>query len=176
MQIEKQKVNRKYTVGFIFNPGLDHVILLRKTHQKWQRNRLNGIGGAVEEKDKTTGYASIDFITYRNCMIREAAEETGMGMHNWVPVCLLHSYDAEIQFYATVIDYERYLEILAKKANDVGELFVDVSLKDLNSWDEYEMIPNLRWLIPLSKSQFIDHHTASYYSGMEVFEDSSRPE
>ena len=176
MEIPKQEVKRKYTVGFIFNFELNKVILLRKTHPKWQRNRLNGIGGQVEECDQEPGYSGVDSLTFRNCMVREAAEETGIGIHHWVPVCTIYSHDVAIKFYTTVLDNDRYEEILDKRANNTGESFVDVPLSVLHAHDTSMMISDLRWLIPLAKYQFINFDSQRYYVDMSVYEDSVRPE
>ena len=58
---------KTYTVGFIFDSTLEEVALMEKTHPEWQKGKLNGIGGKVEDGEIVI-----------SCMIREAEEETGL--------------------------------------------------------------------------------------------------
>ena len=58
----------EYVVGFCFDPSLHHVVLVRKNRPEWQKGRLNGVGGHIEESDPDAKYA----------MDREFGEETGV--------------------------------------------------------------------------------------------------
>lgn len=64
----------EYVVGFMFDPSLQLVLLIRKNRPDWQAGRLNGIGGKIED-----GEASID------AMIREFKEEAGLLYRSWLP-------------------------------------------------------------------------------------------
>lgn len=56
----------KFVLGFAFT--LDNrVALIRKARPFWQKDRLNGIGGHVEQTE-----------TVRDAMVREFSEETGV--------------------------------------------------------------------------------------------------
>jgi 8-oxo-dGTP diphosphatase len=41
----------EYVVGFLFNESLDQIALIRKEKPDWQRGKINGIGGKIEENE-----------------------------------------------------------------------------------------------------------------------------
>jgi len=57
----------QYVVGFLFDPKLKRVILIRKTHPAWQDGLLNGVGGKVWANE-----------SYQQAMSREFLEEVGI--------------------------------------------------------------------------------------------------
>ena len=61
-----------YVVGFLFNPDMTEVVLIKKNRPDWQKGLLNGVGGKIESGE--------DPIT---AMIREFKEETGVEIYNW---------------------------------------------------------------------------------------------
>jgi len=61
---------KKYTVGFIFNEAMTHVLLIRKTKPAEQAGLLNGIGGKFEPED----------IDAEHCISREVKEESGLDI------------------------------------------------------------------------------------------------
>src|SRR3972149_224048 len=64
-----------YVLGFMFSYDLKQVALIRKSHPEWQKGKLNGIGGHIEENE-----------TEIRAMMREFAEETGYFEPNWALV------------------------------------------------------------------------------------------
>ena len=58
-----------YVVGFLFNPDMTEVVLIKKNRPDWQKGLLNGVGGKIESGE--------DPIT---AMIREFKEETGIKL------------------------------------------------------------------------------------------------
>lgn len=61
---------KKYTVGFIFNQAMTHVLLIRKTKPVEQAGLLNGIGGKFEPED----------VDAEHCVSREVKEEAGLDI------------------------------------------------------------------------------------------------
>lgn len=61
------KVAVRYVLGFAFDNGQNHVLLIHKNRPAWQARKLNGIGGKVEEGE-----------TPDQAMVREFQEETGI--------------------------------------------------------------------------------------------------
>lgn len=55
-----------YVIGFMFSSDMRFVVLIRKARPEWQRGKLNGIGGHIENGE--TGWTA---------MVREFEEETG---------------------------------------------------------------------------------------------------
>jgi 8-oxo-dGTP diphosphatase len=56
-----------YVAGFLFNPELNRVLLVKKSKPAWQVGALNAIGGKIENGE-----------TRQAAMVREFEEETGV--------------------------------------------------------------------------------------------------
>ena len=65
----------KYVVGLIFNVERTEVLLINKNRPDWQKGKLNGVGGKVEEGE----------LPYE-AMVRECKEECGLLLYNWLLV------------------------------------------------------------------------------------------
>lgn len=63
---------KQYCLGFCFSFDDKEVALIRKAKPDWQKGKLNGVGGFVEEGE--TPYLA---------MIREFEEETGYLLKDW---------------------------------------------------------------------------------------------
>lgn len=55
-----------WSLGFVFSPELDHVVLLKKA-RSLHIGLWNGVGGGLENKE-----------TYESSMVRECVEESGL--------------------------------------------------------------------------------------------------
>jgi 8-oxo-dGTP diphosphatase len=62
----------EYVVGFMFTPGKDQVVLIKKARPQWQEGLLNGVGGKVEPGE-----------TPSDAMRREFREETSIDLTFW---------------------------------------------------------------------------------------------
>jgi 8-oxo-dGTP pyrophosphatase MutT (NUDIX family) len=58
---------RRYVLGFLVSPNLEHVLLIKKARPDWQSGLLNGVGGNVEAGE---------FLNPKLAMVREFGEET----------------------------------------------------------------------------------------------------
>lgn len=131
----------EYVLGFIFNGMRNQVCLLRKTHPKWQRGKLNGCGGVVEvEHDEAPLQA----------MIREAHEELGIlplrYANCWREFARLHGVTFLVHCYAMISDMA-FDEAVTKTEEKLERWDID-QLMELRGYGE--MISNLSWLIPLA--------------------------
>lgn len=123
---------KKYTVGFIFNPALDKVLLIQKERPDWQKGKLNGIGGKIEPNEKSV-----------ECMAREVKEESGLITHerDWVYLGDMRHAEWLVDVYSLIYR---------------GNLSDAVTTSDEKvSWFEVRDLPrntlsNLSWLIHLS--------------------------
>lgn len=118
-----------YVAGFAFDEHESKVALILKTRPDWQRGRLNGIGGHIEAGE-----------TPLAAMEREFEEETG-GSAAWTHFATLRGDRFGVWFFRGVTSDP--LESLT------DEEVVWVSPDDLPS----NVLPNLRWLIPMARSQ-----------------------
>lgn len=122
---------KRYTVGFVFDTHHEKVLLIHKTHPEWQRGKINGPGGKIEENE-----------TPHQCVAREIREETGLHIapEHWTLVAELENDQRIVQFFATV---------------HPGGVEVQSNTDEKAEWCSVRalpgnVIPNLTWLIPLS--------------------------
>lgn len=131
-----------YVVGFYFNSEVhERVLLIEKQRPKWQKGRLNGVGGHVESDE-----------TPRMAMNREFREETGVGvgLERWEKFCELSgTMDGEdfiVHFFTATRQED---DVDDRQMTDEKLWWVD--FMDADDDDETpEMLPNLRWLLPMS--------------------------
>lgn len=131
---------KKYTLGFIFDTSLQHVLLIHKLAPDWQRGYLNGIGGKLEE-----GETSID------CIVREVQEESALHIPaaDWTYLGNMHADQWVVDMYTAI--YRGNL-IDARK-NDKEEVeWVETNKLPVNS------ISNLSWLIPFARYKLQNPH------------------
>ncbi|MCX5828739.1 MAG: NUDIX hydrolase [Deltaproteobacteria bacterium] len=124
-----------YVVGFAFDHGKEHVLLIKKNRPEWQKGRYNGIGGHIEE-----GERPID------AMIREFAEETGYltSEFRWHPLLKIIDnsplHPGEIFFFYAELDIEE-----CRSMTDETLLIFPVVMMDA-----LDTIKNVQWLIPMA--------------------------
>lgn len=142
---EHLEPDREYVVGFMFDSCGAAVLLIRKNRPTWQAGKLNGIGGRVEDGE-TPGEA----------MRREFLEETGVDHGEWQRFCTLRDDRGWlVHFYAASGDV-----LKAKSLTD--EKLICCGLPALH---QAEVLPNLRWLIPMALS--MKHETISHFEIQE---------
>ena len=136
---------KEYTLGFIFTPSLDKVLLIHKLNPERQRGKLNGVGGKLEEGE--------DILT---CMVREVQEETGLitKTDKWISLGLMESADWKVHVFTLV--YEGNPND-AKSADKEKVEWIYVKALPTN------MMSNLTWLLPLAidKIQHQEFHSFS---------------
>ncbi len=125
-------MKQQYTLGFIFNEALDHVVLMHKAKPEWQAGKLNGIGGKVEEGED-----------HLSCMVREAKEETNLETRHgdWVFLGEMGSDGWGMQVF-TLTHIGDMQAIQSMEAEKV-EWFPVAALPD-------NVLGNLYWLVPLA--------------------------
>lgn len=133
----------EYVNGFLFSPNGTSVVLIQKNKPSWQRGLLNGVGGKIESDD-TDIYAA---------MRREFKEETGMTVKHWERTITLVGSDWKVYFFRAFGDLTG-----AKSTTDEV-----VSIWPTHPVPEH-VIPNLKWLIPLSldDSNYFPIYTLRY--------------
>jgi 8-oxo-dGTP diphosphatase len=120
-------------LGFLFDPTLNIVTLIRKDHPEWQAGKLNGVGGHIKP-DETPWQA----------MCREFLEETGVetARTDWHKFCSMNGEDFEVYCFAGKKDH-----IPVKQEDQTEE--PDRYMLNEAFWDN-ETIENLKWLIPMA--------------------------
>ena len=131
-----------YVVGFYFNEDFSKVALIEKKRPKWQVDKLNGIGGHIEK-----GEQPID------SMVREFKEETGVitSEYDWIPLAEISNDNWKVFFFYANGNIEKC------------ESKTDERIVIINTIDIFKenVIPNLRWLIPMCIDEFHDYCIAT---------------
>lgn len=116
----------------MFDPSFSFVALIEKLKPEWQRGKLNGIGGKVEEKESAA-----------QAMAREFREETGIETNpdDWRRVAGIHEPGVTVDVFACV-----HTEICRVESTTDEQVGI-WSVKDYGLYAD--TIPNLRWMIPM---------------------------
>jgi 8-oxo-dGTP diphosphatase len=119
----------RMVVGFAFYPG-SSVYLIRKNRPKWQKGKLNGIGGHVED-----GETSLE------AMQREFKEEAGLDLSDWKYICKMGGDDWDLDVFATILS-----------ARDEPQSMTDekIELHNLRDLVSAETIPNTNFLVHMA--------------------------
>src|SRR5688572_25949171 len=126
----------EYVLGFLFNWEMDRVVLIRKTKPEWQRGLLNGVGGKIEPGE-----------TPVEAMVREFREETSVDTlwSHWIHVARMSGPGATVQVFAAKI-----ADCIGQVRKTTEEPPVILTAYEATSPHIRGLIPNLRWLIPMS--------------------------
>ena len=123
---------KNYTLGFIFTPALDRVLLIHKISPEWQAGKINGVGGKIEDGE--------DSLV---CIVREVREEAGLetSPDQWIYIGEMGS-DAWHVYVFTLVYHGSISH--AKSAD-----------KEKIEWFDPHALPpniisNLSWLVPLA--------------------------
>ena len=127
-----------YVVGFLFSKDKKQVLLIRKNRPVWQKGRLNGIGGHVENNE------AVD-----RAMIRETKEETGIALHhNKIEKVVIYTgVEFEVHFYRV---FDCALGLAKKLTDESLELLAVTELHRV------DCIYNMRWIVPLCLDPNVD--------------------
>lgn len=122
---------KQYVCGFMRDEY--NIALVRKNKPAWQAGKLNGIGGGMEFKESPI-----------QAMRREWFEETYTQYHDWQFFAELRFDEAAVHFFKAVVEKIPALPFY----NDIGERL------EVHNYEAAvrftDMIPNLKWLLPLA--------------------------
>lgn len=136
-----------YVLGFMFNEEKEKVLLIRKNRPDFQKEKLNGIGGKIENSVRVSGNISPDLPeSPLQAMVREFYEETGFYWDSWEKVCDVMGEDWHIEVFKAFGDINK-----ARTVTDEEVCIVDINNLPKN------IMSNLSWLIPmaLQKDKYI---------------------
>lgn len=139
---------KRYTLGFIFTPFLDKVLLIHKVRPHWQKGRTNGIGGQAKVKE-----------TFVACISHKTLAETSLIINqtDWMCLGKLYSDTWQVRVYSTI-----YFGKLSDAKSEKKEKVEWVSIKNL----PLNVIDHVRWIIPFAidkmKNKKIDLFSVKY--------------
>ncbi len=121
----------RMVVGFAFTADRGSVILIRKERPEWQKGKLNGVGGHIEQGEHPN-----------KAMTREFEEETGVHVkaERWTRVVMMEGHDWHVTFYKCGLTNLDRHHIQTMTDEKVVEVQCDIPKG---------MIQNLTWLLPL---------------------------
>ena len=125
----------RYVAGFLFDSLGTHVVLVRKNRPLWQAGKLNGVGGKIEPGE-----------TPAEAMAREFLEEAGIFV-DWHQFAVLTAGETEVNFFRC-----RHSDALAAVRTVTDEA---IEVHDVYRLPAQDLIPNLRWLIPMALAENI---------------------
>lgn len=126
---------QQFVCGFYYDDSRSHVVLIRKQKPAWQKGRLNGVGGKIEQGE-----------TPLEAMRREFAEEAGKNVTDWEPLATLHvpliapPRGGVVHFFRAFGDFN---EIQSMTEERIAVRTIYLVLQDPT------LMPNLRFLIML---------------------------
>lgn len=140
MKLITGRTLKQYVLALVFDQELENVLMIQKLKPEWQKGKHNGIGGKIEMGESPL-----------RAMKREMAEETGLTIDDFRYVMFLSNENYEMWVYTALAD-------LSKAATKESESVVVRSLNphDQNYFANFEIIPNLDWMIPYCKYFFSD--------------------
>lgn len=129
-------IPNRYVLGFLFTPGLDEVVLLRK---RWGMphiiGKLTAPGGHMAEGE-----------TPAEAMRREYVEETAVDLLDWRHEMDLHAGEsAEPRWTVHVFSASSSLAHLARTNEEEP-----VALFPVAELYRLDVVPNLRWIVPFA--------------------------
>ncbi len=134
---------KEYTLGFLFSPEKDKVVLVLKNRPLFQIGKFNGIGGMIEENE-----IPIDG------MIREFHEETGVRINDWTYFITMKNKDWLVYCYTAISP--NYISVKTKTDEEVHIINL-IDMPNIN------IMSNLTWLIPMAlNTDRIDYDIANF--------------
>ncbi len=123
----------KYALGFIFDSSLSSVLLIQKNRPTWQRGKLNGVGGHVEENEKPVLTFAREVLEETNIVLnkKDIQHIGSMEGSDWYNYVFTTIYTGKKEHSRTMTD----------------EKIVWVKVDKLPK----KVISNLTWLIPLAR-------------------------
>jgi 8-oxo-dGTP pyrophosphatase MutT (NUDIX family) len=144
----------KYVAGLLFSSEGEKVALIHKDHgPDAVVGRWNAIGGKIltEQDEKAC-------VTMR----REFLEETGTEIFAWNLFLVLNGVDWQVSFYHTF--NSEFLSTVRTVEREIVDVF---PVREVLS--EVDVVPNLRWIIPMALGHEKDHVRVYEVTEKEIF-------
>ncbi len=128
-------MSKFYVAGFLYSPDFEKVVLIKKNKPEWQKGCWNAIGGKIEDGESP-------LIAMR----REFIEEAGIEINDWKEFVIVQGDEWQVNFFmATSENFEQVESMTDEK----------VQVHYLRHLESLNIIPNLKWLIPMCMDE---HH------------------
>jgi 8-oxo-dGTP diphosphatase len=147
---------KSYVVGFMMDPTLSRVVLIRKNRPAAQVGKLNGVGGKVEQGE-----------TPLDAMSREFREETGMETTGWKLFAVYNGGDLGVP--GSLFDiYIYWLTGDVNQAKTVTDEVVHViDIESLTT--RTDKMSNLAWLVQMALGLIRHDRETRYFDIQERY-------
>lgn len=137
----------KYVCGFYYVTNPNTVLLIRKNRPIWQKGRLNGVGGHVNNDESPA-----------EAMQREFEEEAGFKVIGWRPFLEIGRCGAGREG-GCLDDFRVYFYYFKGSRDDMSK--IQTKTDEVLEWHPMNMlpddiVPNLAWIIPLSMEREVE--------------------
>jgi len=132
------------TLGFIFDPTLTEVLLIKKNRPEWQKGLHNGVGGHA-------GEIETKFENWAGCFAREAQEETNLQIFTdrLIKIGRIHGQYKEEPILVVMFAYRLQDAKEMKQVDTItDEELVWVPVEDIGL---IPLIENLTFIIPFAR-------------------------
>lgn len=125
-------MNNHWALGFAFNSDLTKIVLITKNRPAWQRGKLNGIGGGIEQADLCSSTA----------MAREFEEEAGVltTPAQWIQFLTMESDNWQCDCFCTQLSDVEMSNIKSCTDETVAVYSIDDIQNQL-------CVTNCKWII-----------------------------
>jgi 8-oxo-dGTP diphosphatase len=141
-----------FVVGFMLDPTLMKVVLIRKTKPDYQRGLLNGVGGKIG--DTIAGESAEDAI------VREFEEETGVVGLSWRKFMHLDTPLSDLTFFYAIGNVHA---VQTMTEEQVGVFDID------DVMNRCDTMPNIRWCIQMARAFEFGEH-AEWFENKEIIQ------
>lgn len=142
---KKRAQRKKYVVGFMFDPTLSKVVLIRKKKPEWQDGLLNGVGGKIGD--------NIPGETAEQAIHREFKEETGVEGLEWTKFLHLLTPHSDLTFFRSVGNVHKPISLTEE----------EVAVFDVQDvMNRCDTLPNIRWCIQMARTFHFGERAQSF--------------
>lgn len=136
-----------YVLGFMFSPDANHVVLITKDHPEWQKGKLNGVGGKLNQEELDAGHHAGTAAA----MVREFKEETSVTTtpDQWRRFAVMQNDTSEVYCFCCKSPSVYAIESVEKEV--AGRFLVRNLFHNYNN-----VIPNINWLLPMALDEAMD--------------------
>jgi 8-oxo-dGTP diphosphatase len=147
----RSKKPSPYVNGFLFDPTLTHVVLLRKNKPPHQEGLLNGVGGKIDAGETPLQAMEREFREEAWPACNKTPEWTEFAVLNWTGSH--HPNGAQMHLFRATGNVWAARSLTAEKV----EVF-----KVADLMDRCDTIFNLRWILQMARSFYFGKDFGSY--------------
>jgi len=130
----------RMVVGYVFDEGFYHVVLIKKSRPDWCRGLLNGVGGHIEEGE-----------TPVEAMRREFKEEAGVDIADWKEICKMEGENWSVDVFGAQHRSIYNIKTQTDEEIKIQELFYMCYVGNT--------VPNAKWLIEMCQENMTNPNT-----------------